>query len=59
MQNYEGTGFKSKQFSLILFFSYFSHVMRKPVYATCEQQRRRSACSSAQSDQHLRCSLPR
>ena len=30
-----------------------SHVMRKPVYAICEQQRRRSACASAQSDQHL------
>ena len=36
-----------------------SHVMRKPVYAICEQQRRRSACASAQSDQHLCCSLPR
>ena len=23
-----------------------SHVMRKPVYAICEQQRRRSACTS-------------
>ena len=30
-----------------------SHVMRKPVYAVCEQQRRRSACASAQSDQRL------
>ena len=28
-------------------------------YAVCEQQRRRSACASAQSDQHLCCSLPR
>ena len=28
--------------------------MRKPVFAVCEQQRRRSACASAQSDQHLR-----
>ena len=36
-----------------------SHVMRKPVFAICEQQRRRSACASAQSDQHLCCSLPR
>ena len=27
--------------------------MRKPVYAICEQQRRRSACVSAQSDQRL------
>ena len=33
--------------------------MRKPVYAICEQQRRRSACASVQSDQHLCCSLPR
>ena len=36
-----------------------SHVMRKPAFAICEQQRRRSACTSAQSDQHLCCSLPR
>ena len=28
-------------------------------YAICEQQRYRSACASAQSDQHLCCSLPR
>ena len=35
-----------------------SHVMRKSVYAICEQQRRRSACASAQSDQRLCCSLP-
>ena len=27
--------------------------MRKPVYAICEQQRRRSACVSVQSDQCL------
>ena len=27
--------------------------MRKPVYAICEPQRRRSACTSAQSDLHL------
>ena len=28
-------------------YSYnFSHVMRKPVYIICEQQRRRSACAS-------------
>ena len=34
-----------------------SHVMRKPVYVMCEQQRRRSACASAQSDQRfvVRC----
>ena len=38
---------------------YLSLVTRKPVIALCEQQRRRSACASAQSDQHLCCSLPR
>ena len=32
--------------------------MRKPVYAICEQQRCRSACTSAQSDQRLCYSLP-
>ena len=26
---------------------------RKPDFAACEQQRRRQACTSAQSDQHL------
>ena len=31
--------------------------MRKPVLAICEQQRCRSACAFAQSDQHLCCSL--
>ena len=36
-----------------------SHVMRKPVFAICVQQRRRSACASAQSDQRLCYSLPR
>ena len=36
----------------------FSHVTRKPVYATCDQQRCRSACASAKSDQSLCCSLP-
>ena len=33
-------------------------VMSIPVYAICEQQRRRSACASTQSDQRLCCSLP-
>ena len=33
--------------------------MRKPAYAICEQQRRKSACASAQTDQHICCSLPR
>ena len=36
-----------------------SHIVRKPVYAICEQQRHRSACTSTQSDQRLCCSLPR
>ena len=34
-----------------------SHIVRKPVYTICKQQRRRSACASAQSDQHLCCLL--
>ena len=33
--------------------------MRNPIYAICEQQRRRPACASAQSDQRHYCSLPR
>ena len=33
--------------------------MRKLAFVMCEQQRRRSACTSAQSDQHLCCLLPR
>ena len=32
--------------------------MRKPVYAICERQRHRSACTSVQSDQHLCFLLP-
>ena len=36
---------------------HLSHDMRKSVYAICKQQRRRSACASAQSDQCLCCSL--
>ena len=36
-----------------------SHVMRKPVFALCEQQWPRSACASAQSDQCLCYSLLR
>ena len=34
-----------------------SHVMRKPVYAICEQQRLRSDCTSRQSDQQFCGSL--
>ena len=33
--------------------AYMSHVMRKPAFTICEQQSRRSACASAQSDQLL------
>ena len=39
--------------------SLMSRIMRNPVYVICEQQTRRSACASAQSDQRLCCSLPR
>ena len=43
---------------------YFSQIMwvrscENVSYAICEQQRHRSACASAQSDQHLYCSLLR
>ena len=34
------------------------HIMTKSVFVICEQQRRRSACASTQSDQRLCCSLP-
>ena len=40
-------------------YLYMSHIVRKPVLPLCKQQRRRSACASAQSDQRLCCSLPR
>ena len=38
---------------------YLSLFIGKPVFALWEQQRHRSACTSAQSDQHLCCSLLR
>ena len=38
---------------------YMSHIMRKPVYAICKQQRCRSACATMQPDQRFCCSLPR
>ena len=38
---------------------YMGPVMRKHAFAICEQQRRRSACVSAQSDQRLCYSLLR
>ena len=36
-----------------------SHIMRKPVFAICKQQKHRSACVSARSDQRLCYSLLR
>ena len=42
--------------SIILFE--LSPVMRKPVFVICEQQRGKTACTFAQSDQRLCCSLP-
>ena len=36
-----------------------SHVMRNPFFVICQQQRRRSVCASAQSDQRLCYLLPR
>ena len=38
-------------------YSNLSHFMRKPAFAICEQQSRRSACAFAQSDQclYFRC----
>ena len=34
-----------------------SHVMRKPAYTICKQQRRTSACASTQCDHYVWCSL--
>ena len=48
-----------KKFQCFLYIPDITLIMRKPVYATCKQQRRRSAQASMQSDQHLCCSLPR
>ena len=39
--------------------AHISLVMRKPVFAICKQQRCRSACTSAQYDQHHCYSLPK
>ena len=47
----------SDPFSLNMLEIHLRHVMRKPVLWLCDQQRCRSACASAQSDQHLCCSL--
>ena len=38
---------------LVFNYHQMSHAMRKPVYAICEQQRRRLACASPQSVQHF------
>ena len=48
---------------VLVFFCFFfhkelmGHIMRNPVFVICEQQRRRLACASTQSDQRLCCSL--
>ena len=47
----------SFHFIVSLYNHCLSHVMRKPVCAICEQQRRISACASAQSDQRLCCCI--
>ena len=44
--------------NLMTWLIYLSHIMRKPVYAICKQQRCRSACALVQSDQRLYCLLP-
>ena len=51
------TQLKLGVFKNLVFNDKMSLVRRKPVFALCEQQRRRSACASAQSDQHfvIRC----
>ena len=38
---------------------HMSYIMRKLVFAVCEQRRRRSACASRQSDERLCYSMPR
>ena len=43
----------------MLFHYHMSQVIRKSAFAICEQQRRRSACVSAPSDQRLCYSLLR
>ena len=53
------TSHHSLQFKGSLVLLHLIHVMRKPVLAICEQQKCRSACASAQSDQHFCCSLAR
>ena len=62
LQNHENMNIRSTayndEYHSDRVFGQMSHVIRKPVFAICEQQRRRSACASAQSDQHLCCSLP-
>ena len=62
-KSYELTKYKMK--SLAAYFGLFCHNIKwarsceNVSYAICEQQRCRSACASAQSDQHLCCSLLR
>ena len=63
-QNWYNTyGLREKKDKVLLYvFRFLSGIiwaMRNPVFAVCEQQRRRSACASAQADQRLYFSLPR
>ena len=58
MENYRNLYFNYHQIPTLsdsLVCEYMNRVMRKPVYAICKQQRRRSAYTSMQSDQHLHC----
>ena len=47
-----------KIWTSLWFIKQLNLVMRKPVFAICEQQRRRSTCASSQSDKRLCFSLP-
>ena len=63
--SYKETGAKhacrsdNKLYTKVKNFDHMSHVMRKPVYVICEQQKHRSVWAFVQSDQHLCCSQPR
>ena len=52
----------TEMFTLYILYIYIYIYIYKPchkkTFAICKQQRRRSACASVQSDQHLCCSLP-
>ena len=55
----EGTVSKTVNLFLKIVRCIWARSWENVSYAICEQQRCRSACASAQSDQHLCCSLPR